>query len=348
MTDVVIRTESLVKDYGSTRALEGLDLEVEQGEIFGFLGPNGAGKSTTIRVLLDLLRPTDGHAEVLGTPPHQGGPALRARLGYLPGELAMAGRATAGDLLRYLAHLRGGVGRDRITVLAERLALDLDRPIRSLSKGNKQKVGVIQAFMHEPELLILDEPTSGLDPLLQREFLEMAREAQHRGATVFMSSHVLSEVEEIADRVTIVRDGRIVDLDDVRTLRHHAGQQVELSFAEPVAAGAFTGLPGVSEVEVDDHTLRCLLHGEPDALLKAAAGHHVTRWSAQDRELEDLFLDHYRMPVTDDGDHGDHGGDGDHADDDAHRDDGDGEVAAPAASGSVDRARPARDTGREH
>jgi ABC-2 type transport system ATP-binding protein len=304
--DVVIRTEGLVKDYatgsrwrggGHVRALDGLDLEIRRGEVFGFLGPNGAGKSTTIRVLLDQLRPTAGRAEVLGTTPQAGGPGLRARIGYLPGELTMAGRSTAGELLHHLARVRGVAGTDRIGQLAERFGLDLDRPIRGLSKGNKQKVGVIQAFMHRPELLILDEPTSGLDPLLQHEFLTLVREAQADGSTVFMSSHVLSEVELVAERVAIVRQGRIVDLDDVATLRHHAGQQVELTFAGSVAREDFEGLPGVELVGFADRTLRCLLRGEPDALLKAAARHHVVRWSAEDRELEDLFLDFYRVPV---------------------------------------------------
>jgi ABC-2 type transport system ATP-binding protein len=304
--DVVIRTEGLIKDYrtarrgrttGHVRALDGLDLEIRRGEVFGFLGPNGAGKSTTIRILLDQLRPTAGHAEVLGATPAAGGPAVRARIGYLPGELAMQGRATAGELLAHLTRLRGGRGGDRIAPLAERFGLDLTKPIRSLSKGNKQKVGVIQAFLHGPELLILDEPTSGLDPLLQQEFLTLVREATVDGATVFMSSHVLSEVEIIAERVAIVREGRIVDLDDVATLRHHAGQRGELTFTDPVGADRFTAIPGVEDVEVSDRTLRCLLRGEPDALLKAAAAHHVVRWSAEDRELEDLFLDFYRVPA---------------------------------------------------
>jgi ABC-2 type transport system ATP-binding protein len=171
--NVVIEVRGLVKDYGRTRALDGLDLEVRAGEVFGFIGPNGAGKSTTIRVLMDLLRPTAGDARVFGVAPAAGGPALRARIGYLPGELAMGGRASAGEHLHHLAALRGGRGRDAIDALAERFRLDLSRPIRTLSKGNKQKVGVIQAFMHEPELLVLDEPTSGLDPLLQHEFLAL-------------------------------------------------------------------------------------------------------------------------------------------------------------------------------
>ena len=310
--DVVLRTDGLVKDYrhgrrrrprhsgasqpGHVRALDGLDLEVRRGEVFGFLGPNGAGKSTTIRILLDQLRPTAGRAEVLGVAPQDGGPALRARIGYLPGELTMAGRSSAGELLRYLVELRGGAGADRIGPLAERFALDLGKPIRSLSKGNKQKVGVVQAFMHSPELLVLDEPTSGLDPLLQQEFLALVREVSAQGATVFMSSHVLSEVEDVARRVAIVRQGRIVDLDDVATLRRRAGQRVQLAFADHVSAAEFADVPGVEDLSVSDGTLRCLLHGEPDALLKAAARHRVAGWSAQDRELEDLFLDFYRVP----------------------------------------------------
>ena len=308
MNDVAIRVDGLVKDYvtGSpwrrtppVRALAGVDLEVHRGEVFGFLGPNGAGKSTTIRVLLDLLRATAGRVEVLGQDPATAGPPLRARIGYLPGELNMVGQRTAGDELRYLASLRGGAGADRIGTLADRFGLDLGRPIRGLSKGNKQKVGVIQAFMHRPELLILDEPTSGLDPLLQHEFLALVREAQADGATVFMSSHVLTEVEDVAGRVAIIRAGQIVDTDDVGTLRHHAGQEVTLRFAEPVAVDEFRDLPGVEELTADGTQLTCLLRGEPDALLKAAARHHVVHWSAEDRELEDLFLDFYRLPVDD-------------------------------------------------
>ncbi len=299
---VVIRAEGLVKDYGDTRALDGLDLTIRRGEVFGFLGPNGSGKSTTIRILLDQLRPTAGRAEVLGHVPAAGGPALRARIGYLPGELAMDGRATSQQLLEHLVRLRGGAGLARLPELAERFGLDTSRSIRTLSKGNRQKVGVIQAFMHRPELLILDEPTSGLDPLLQREFLTLVREAQADGATVFMSSHVLSEVEIVAERVAIIRQGRIVDLDDVQTLRRHAGQHVSFTFEGHVDAGVFRALAGVEDLEVEvadgTTTLTCVLRGEPDALLKAAAPNRALRWSAHDRELEDLFLDHYRVPAA--------------------------------------------------
>ena len=295
-----IRTAGLVKDYGKVRALDGLDLEVQQGEVFGFLGPNGAGKSTTIRLLLDLLRPTAGTVEVLGQSPTEGGPALRARMGFLPGEQGLPERKTVGEYLDYLARLRGGRGSERIGELAERFTLELQRPLRTLSKGNKQKVAIIQAFMHSPELLVLDEPTSSLDPLLQLEFRGLLQEATARGATVFLSSHVLAEVEETARRVAIIRAGKIVDIDDVQALRDRAGQDVVLRFAEPVAAATFAGLPGVSDVVVHETTLTCRLHGEPDPLLKAANRHHVVRWQAKDRDLEDLFLDFYRMEPTPD------------------------------------------------
>jgi ABC-2 type transport system ATP-binding protein len=290
----VIRTRRLVKDYGRVRALDGLDLDVEPGEVFGFLGPNGAGKSTTIRLLLDLLRPTAGTIRVLGQDPVAGGPDLRARIGYLPGELTLPARVSGADYLHHLARLRGGRGAHRIDDLADRFALDLSRPLRTLSKGNRQKVGLVQAFMHEPELLVLDEPTSGLDPLLQREFRRLVEERTAGGATVFLSSHVLREVEEVAGRVAIIRGGVVVDVDEVLTLRRRAGQRVLLRFDGPVDPADFSALPEVTGVSVDGSTLTCLLHGEPDALLHVAARRHVQRWQAEDRDLEDLFLGFYR------------------------------------------------------
>ncbi len=292
--ELALSTEELVKDYGRTRALSGVTLAVQRGEVFGFIGPNGAGKSTTIRILLDLLRPTSGRAEVLGHDPREGGPALRSRIGYLPGELVLPGKRKAGEYLAHLANLRGGAGADLVEPLAKRFGLDLDKPIKSLSKGNKQKVGVVQAFMHRPELLILDEPTSGLDPLLQQEVMDLVLHAAAEGATVFMSSHVLSEVEEVAGRVGILRAGRMVDVDEISELRRRAGQWVELRFAAPVTVGEFARLEGVTDVEVTDQRVKLVLRGEPNALLKTAARHHVVGWSAQNRDLEELFLDFYR------------------------------------------------------
>ncbi|HEU4868794.1 MAG TPA: ABC transporter ATP-binding protein [Actinomycetota bacterium] len=296
---LALRAEELVKDYGKTRALAGVTLAVEPGEVFGFIGPNGAGKSTTIRIFLDLLRPTSGVVEVFGQNPRDAGPELRRRIGYLPGELVLPAKRKAGEFLAHLANLRGGAGADLIEPLSRRLGLNLDKTIKSLSKGNKQKVGVVQAFMHHPELLILDEPTSGLDPLLQQEVMALVREATAGGSTVFMSSHVLSEVEEIASRVGILRSGRMVDVDSIDELRRRAGQEVRLRFASPVTAREFTALPGVTDVVVGDSTVSLVLRGEPNALLKTAARHHVVGWSAQNRDLEELFLDFYRTEEVD-------------------------------------------------
>ncbi len=300
-SDLVLNLEELVKDYGKTRALKGVTLAVERGEVFGFIGPNGAGKSTTIRILLDLLRPTSGRAEIFGQTPREGGPELRRRIGYLPGELVLPPKRKAGDYLSHLANLRGGAGADLIEPISKRFGLDLGKPIKSLSKGNKQKVGIVQAFMHRPELLILDEPTSGLDPLLQQEVIAMVREATTEGSTVFMSSHVLSEVEEIATRVGILRAGKMVDVDAIGELRRRAGQEVEFRFAAPVSEGEFARLEGVSSVLVTDRRVTLLLHGEPNALMKTAARHHVTGWHAKDRDLEELFLDFYRTEEAVDG-----------------------------------------------
>jgi ABC-2 type transport system ATP-binding protein len=295
MADPAIRTDELVKTYGRARArgLVGLDLEVRAGEVYGFLGPNGAGKSTTIRILLDLIRPTSGRASVLGAEPRAAGPDLRRRIGYLAGDFVVDGRQTGAQLLSYLGNLRGGVPRARIDELAQRLGLDLGRRIKDLSKGNRQKVGVVQAFMHAPELLILDEPTSGLDPFLQQEFVEMVREAKRAGQTVFMSSHVMSEVQQTADRVGFIREGRLVAVEAVEDLRERAVRRVEIHFEEPVPVAEFADLPGVSDVTVDGATLRCRLDGRADALVKAAARHTVVGLLSEEPDLEELFFTYY-------------------------------------------------------
>ena len=294
----VIQTERLSKRYGSRRGLDALDLEVQQGEVFGFLGPNGAGKTTTIRLLLDLIRPTSGTARVLGEDPRTGGVALRRRLGYLAGDFVVDGGQSAGELLTFLGNLRGGVARERVERLAERLELDLHLRIKSMSKGNRQKVGLIQAFMHQPELLILDEPSSGLDPLVQQTFLELVREAKSNGQTVFMSSHVLSEVEQSADRVGIVREGRMIAVEGFEALRARAVRRVEIVFDEPVPADAFAGIPGIAELIVEGPVLRCLMTGRADALVKAAARYPVATILAEEPDLEELFFTFYRGEET--------------------------------------------------
>ena len=299
MTEPVILTKDLTKSYGKHLGLDGLDLEVRPGEVFGFIGPNGAGKTTTIRLLLDLIRPTRGRLQVLGQDPRSGGATLRRRLSYLPGELPLDGRQSARELLTFLGNLRGGVAQKQIDRLAERLQLDLSRPIRGLSKGNKQKVGLVQAFMHDPELLILDEPSSGLDPLLQQEFLAMVREVRESGRTVFMSSHVLAEVEHVADRVGILRAGRLVAVEDIEVLRQRFVRRVEIRFGAPVPAAAFQRLPGVRDVALDGELLRCVVEGSADAMVKAAAQFPVVSLLSHEPDLEEIFLTYYQSKEGD-------------------------------------------------
>jgi ABC-2 type transport system ATP-binding protein len=294
MADSAISTQNLIKTYGrGSRGLAGLDLEVKTGEVYGYLGPNGAGKSTTIRILLDLIRPTSGSVRVLGLDPRADGVALRRRIGYLAGDFVVDGRQTARQLLAYLSNLRGGVDPHRITDLAGRLALDLDRPIKGLSKGNRQKVGIVQAFMHEPELLVLDEPTSGLDPFLQQEFVHLVQAAKRRGATVFMSSHVMSEVQQTADRVGIIRDGRLITVESVHSLREHAVRSVTLTLSDDFDPDEFRRLPGFTDVTVTDRTLRGRLAGHTDELVKAAGRHTVVDLLCEEPDLEEIFFHYY-------------------------------------------------------
>jgi ABC-2 type transport system ATP-binding protein len=301
MTDTAVEAAALVKQYGNARtgktALAGLDLTVERGEVFGFLGPNGAGKTTMIRLMLDLIRPTSGTVRVLGADPRDNA-KVRARIGYLAGDFRIDGRQTGHEALTYLGDLRGGVPAARIAELAERLDLDLTRRISALSKGNRQKVGVVQAFMHSPELLVLDEPTSGLDPFLQQRFVEMVQEAGANGQTVFMSSHVLSEVQQTCRRVGIISEGELVTVADVEKLRQSAHRKVEVAFAGPVGAEVFEALPELQNVAVTEtpgggSVLRAILTGSPDALVKAAARFEATSLLAEEPELEEIFFTFY-------------------------------------------------------
>jgi ABC-2 type transport system ATP-binding protein len=294
-----IRTVGLEKDYGNRRGLDGLDLEVHRGEVYGFLGPNGSGKTTTIRILLDVIRPSAGSVEVLGLDPRADGPRLRARIGYLPGDFLVDGRQTPAQLFAHLAALRGGVDPVRLAGLIDRLGLDPGVKIRKLSKGNRQKVGLVQAFMHDPELLVLDEPTGGLDPLLQREFQAMVAEAVADGRTVFMSSHVLGEVQATAHRVGIIRDGRLVAGESVDDLREKAVRRVTIRFDGPVPSADFLAIDGVEDVTVHDGLLTCRLVGRADALVKAAARHTVIGLEAAEPDLEDTFYAYYAEGAAD-------------------------------------------------
>ena len=289
----VIDTRGLSKDYGSGRGLFGLDLQVARGEVFGFLGPNGAGKSTTMRLLLDLIRPTSGAARVLELDTRRDSVEIRRRVGFLPGDLALYPKLTGRAVLDYLARLRGGVNLRVRDSLIDRFEADLDRPVRQLSTGNRQKLGLIQAFMHEPELLILDEPIAGLDPLVQRSFHALLGEVSAQGRTVFLSSHTLSEVERVTDRLAILREGRLVVVDSLENLRKVAVQRLEIEFAEPVAGDEFRKIPVVKEVRANGRILTIGFEGSADAVVKAAAGHEVRAIRPREDDLEDIFLRYY-------------------------------------------------------
>ncbi len=299
MAAPAIEARGLSKTYpGGVLALDGLDLRVERGEVFGYLGPNGAGKSTTIRLLLDLIHPSGGSAAVLGLDSRRDGVEARRRTGYLPGDLRLNDRMTAREQLDSLARLRGGADEGLRAELCERFNLELDRPIRHLSKGNRQKVGLVQAFMHRPELVVLDEPSGGLDPLLQAELRALLRETAADGRAVFLSSHSLDEVQHTADRVGIIRSGRLADLDSVERLRERAVRHVTIVFAGPAPdPGRFAALDGVRVEGADGNTLR-LTAPEPamDALVKETAAHEVVDLVSQPADLEEIFLELYEEP----------------------------------------------------
>jgi beta-exotoxin I transport system ATP-binding protein len=297
-----IETVGLTKTYGGkVDALVDLDLTVQSGEVFGYLGPNGAGKSTTIRLLLGLIRPTAGRAVLFGRDAHSDGVAARGMIGYLPGDLRLSDRLTGREQLDSLARLRGSVDASFRDALCERLDLDLGRPIRQLSKGNRQKVGIVQAFMHRPELVVLDEPTAGLDPLLQTEVRSLLRETAADGCGVFISSHSLDEVQHVADRVGIIRRGRLVDVDAVERLREHSLRHVTVTFTSTPDPAAFAGIDGVRLVEVDGLSLKLSSpESAMSALVKRIAEHDITDLVSQPADLEEIFLELYRQ--GDDGD----------------------------------------------
>jgi len=300
----VIETENLTKFYGSHLGIVDLDLRVEQGEVFGFLGPNGAGKTTTIRLLLDLLRPTSGRACVFGIETTSDPVAIHRRIGYLPGEFALFDRLTGGQTIEYFANLRGGVDPLYQADLIARFDLDPSRRFKEYSKGNKQKVGLVIALQHRPDLLILDEPTSGLDPLVQQTFFGLLRETVTEGRTAFLSSHILGEVEKTCDRVAIIRDGRIVKVDRVAALRDLAYHEVELRFAAPVAASEFSSLRGVSDVVAIDGGLRMRVTGSMAPIVEAAAGRGLVDFETREPSLEQTFLAQYGREAVEVNHHG--------------------------------------------
>ncbi len=300
MTDqIAIHTDGLTKHYGDLQALVDLDLDVLAGEVFGYLGPNGAGKTTTIRLLMDELRPTGGSASILGMDVRQQAVKLRKSIGYVPGDLAMYPNLTGRDTLTYFANLRGGVDWSYVDELAERLDADLTKKVGDLSSGNRQKVGIIQAFMNRPTVLMMDEPSSGLDPLIQREFQQMIREVVANGGSIFLSSHTLSEVQRVADRVGIIRHGHLIALESVATLRAKGLRRVELEFAEPASASEFENVPGVRDLVVRNHHIAMSYEGSMGTLLGIATRNHtIVDIATQEADLEEIFLTYYHDEET--------------------------------------------------
>jgi ABC-2 type transport system ATP-binding protein len=291
---LVIETQSLTKTYGKARGIADLNLRVQRGEIFGFLGPNGAGKTTTLRTLLDIIHPTRGSASVLGMDPQKEGIAVRRTVGYLPGDLALYPDLTGDEVLEYSSHLRGGIPRTEIDRLVKRMEIDLGRPIRAYSRGNRQKIGLILALMHKPELVILDEPTSGLDPLIQQVLYELLEDVRKDGRTVFFSSHILPEVERLCDRVGILREGKLVAVEAVAGLKQKAIRRIDFIFENPVPAETFRSVAGVTEVRGTGSTLNMVVQGNLDSLIKAVAKYPLRNIVTYEPNLEEFFLAFYR------------------------------------------------------
>ncbi|HAE82854.1 MAG TPA: hypothetical protein DCK85_05655 [Ktedonobacter sp.] len=288
----VIEITQLRKTYGSIQAVKGISMSVEQGEIFGFLGPNGAGKTTTIRCMLDVIRPTAGSIRVLGLDAQHDTMALHQCIGYLPGDVRLPGDMTGRQVINYFSRLQG---REPVLLakLVQRFDVELKRPLRSYSKGMRQKIGVVLAFMCDPNVLILDEPTSGLDPLLQRTFNEFLLEEQARGKTIFMSSHIMSDVEKVCQRVAVIRQGELVTVEKVETLRQKAGQRITVEFGDQVTAEDLARIPGVSNVGTTNGAYHFNIGGSMDPLIKALSQHEVIRLQAEEAPLEEVFLKFY-------------------------------------------------------
>lgn len=293
---IAIQVKDLEKFYGKVHALRGVDLEVKRGEVYGFLGPNGAGKTTAIRCMLDLIRPQGGSISMLGINPQEEPEAVKARVGYLPGELHVDENMTARQVFRFFNRLRGNRSDWAfIEELSERLKLELLSPIKNFSKGNKQKVGIVQALMHKPELLLLDEPTSSLDPLMQQEVLRMLAEAQENETTVFFSSHIISEVQAVADRVAIIREGKIVEVAVTADLLHRSMRQARIRFQQPTEADELYKLPGVELIAKDDSMgILLQVEGQMDLLIKTLAKYPVNDFETERASLEEIFLAYYK------------------------------------------------------
>jgi ABC-2 type transport system ATP-binding protein len=291
----IIETDALTKTYGASRGITDVSFAVEEGEVFGFLGPNGAGKSTTIRLLMGLLRPSSGSASIAGLDVWAQSTEVKRLIGYLPGEFNVDPAMTGAQVIEYLGNLSGGVDQSYVKQLVRRLELDPGKRFREYSRGNKQKVGLIQAFMHRPRLLILDEPTGGLDPLNQQEFYTLVHEAQAAGSTVFLSSHILPEVEHTCDRVGIIREGQLVKVDHVSTLKEIRHHVVEVGFAGVASPDWFAMLPNISDLKLinDGDTVQMTVQDDLSGVIQAAAAHHAVSMVTRQPSLEEIFLRYY-------------------------------------------------------
>ena len=290
-----IETFGLTKEYGAATAVGNLNLRVEQGQVFGFLGPNGAGKTTTIRMLLALQRPTRGRATLLGLDAAAGSVQVHRRTGYLPGDLQLFPRLTGRQHIAWFLRARGVTDGSYAARLADRFQVVADRPVRELSKGNRQKIGLVLAFMHRPELLVLDEPTSGLDPLMQHEFETLLRETAEEGRTVFLSSHELDEVQRVTDRIAIIKDGSLVAEDTVDRLRRAAPRKMDVRFRRLVDPADLRALTGVTVTACDGPRLALDVTGEIGPVLSAIAGHDPVDLVCRPAGLDELFLSFYRQ-----------------------------------------------------
>ena len=294
-SEPIIVIDQLKKSYGKIQAVNGISISVEHGEIFGFLGPNGAGKTTTIRCMLDVIRPTRGKIRILGLDAQRDKLALHQYIGYLPGDVHLPGQMTGKQIINYFSRLQGSEPV-LLKDLVARFDVEMKRPLKGYSKGMRQKIGIVLAFMCDPQVLILDEPTSGLDPLLQKVFNEFLLEEQVRGKTIFMSSHIMSEVEKVCHRIAVIRKGELVTVEEVETLREKAGQRVTVEFGDPVTEEALTRIPGVSMVKKSNGHYQFNVSGSMDPLIKALSRHEVIRLQVEEAPLEEVFLKFYEEP----------------------------------------------------
>ena len=294
-SESIIVIDQLKKSYGKIQAVNGISMSVEHGEIFGFLGPNGAGKTTTIRCMLDVIRPTRGTIRILGMDAQRDKLALHQYIGYLPGDVHLPGQMTGKQIINYFSRLQG-TEPVLLKDLVARFDVEMKRPLKGYSKGMRQKIGIVLAFMCDPQVLILDEPTSGLDPLLQKVFNEFLLEEQARGKTIFMSSHIMSEVEKVCHRIAVIRNGELVTVEEVETLREKAGQRVTVEFGDPVTEEELTRIPGVSMVKKSNGHYQFNVSGSMDPLIKALSRHEVIRLQVEEAPLEEVFLKFYEEP----------------------------------------------------